>query len=333
MSNICYFLPMSRLIAFVIYPGFELLDVSGPSSVFAEANSLSVASGQGSTYAVEVLSPRGGLVLSGSGLALQTRALRQRSRGAIDTLIVAGANEQSLIAAMGDPTIRRWLPRLSVSAARFGSVCSGAFVLASLGLLDGRRVATHWDGAALLAEMYPKVTVDPDTLYVNDGNVWTSAGVTTGIDMALAMVGRDAGSQIAGHVARRLVVYARRPGYQSQFSPLLRAQVKADNPFAELLEWLPANLDRTLDVPSLAARTGLSERSFYRKFIAVMEMPPARFVESIRLDEARILLAQGLSLKAIAAKVGLSPTRRLTVVFERRFGVPPALFREIHAGP
>jgi transcriptional regulator GlxA family with amidase domain len=126
------------------------------------------------------------------------------------------------------------------------------------------------------------------------------------------------------------VVYARRPGYQSQFSPLLRAQIKADNPFGELLEWLPLNLDRALDVPSLAAKMGLSERTFYRKFIATMGMPPARFVESVRLDEARILLAQGLPLKAIAAKVGLFPTRRLTVAFERRFGLAPAVFREVH---
>lgn len=180
--------------------------------------------------------------------------------------------------------------------------------------------------------MYPTVTVDPDTLYVVDGKVWTSAGVSTGIDMALAMVGNDLGAGIAGHAAKRLVLYARRPGYQSQFSPLLRAQLKADNPFAELINWLQSNLDRPLDVPSLAARAGLTERSFYRKFAAATGKSPARFIEEARLDAARMLLSQGLPLKVIAAQVGLSPPARLTAAFERRFGIAPKLFREMHAG-
>jgi len=144
------------------------------------------------------------------------------------------------------------------------------------------------------------------------------------------MVSRDVDAVIAGHVAKRLVLYARRPGYQSQFSPLLRAQVKADSPFAELINWLQNNLDRPLDVPSLAARAGLSERSFYRKFLAATGKSPAHFIETVRLDAARMLLSQELSLKKIAAQVGLSPTAHLTEAFERRFGVTPRLFREMH---
>jgi transcriptional regulator GlxA family with amidase domain len=148
--------------------------------------------------------------------------------------------------------------------------------------------------------------------------------------MALAMVTRDVGASMASQVAKGLVVYARRPGYQSQFSPLLRAQAKVDNPFAELIDWLQANLHRPLDVPHLAARVGLCERTFYRKFVAATGDSPARFVEGVRVDAARMLLSQRLSLKAIAAQVGLASTVRLTRAFERRFGVSPSLFREMH---
>jgi transcriptional regulator GlxA family with amidase domain len=276
-----------------------------------------------------MISPDGGLVTSSSGVALQTRALSHMPRAKVDTLLIAGAQAESLRAVIAEPAVRQWVPRCAEAAARFGSVCSGAFVLAALGLLDGKRVATHWDACARLAELFPSVVVDPDTLYVVDGKVWTSAGVSTGIDMALAMVSHDFDAAIASSVAKRLVLYARRPGYQSQFGPLLRAQAKADSPFAELIGWLQTNLDGQLDVPTLAARCGLSERSFYRKFLAATGETPARFIESVRLETARILLSQGLSIKAISAQVGLSPTARLTEAFERRFGVTPRLFREM----
>jgi transcriptional regulator GlxA family with amidase domain len=216
-------------------------------------------------------------------------------------------------------------------AQRFGSVCSGGFILATLGLLDGHRVASHWDASAPLAEAFPSVTVDPEALYVIDGRLWTSAGVTTGIDMALAMVAHDLDAMIAGQVAKRLVLYARRPGYQSQFSPLLNAQAKSDGPFAELIGWIQANLDAPLDVPALAARTGLTERTFHRKFVAATGDTPARFVESARLEAARMLLSRGLSLKSVAVEVGLFPPARFAKSFERRFGVAPRLFRDMHA--
>jgi transcriptional regulator GlxA family with amidase domain len=218
------------------------------------------------------------------------------------------------------------------AAERFGSVCAGTFILAGLGLVDGKRVATHWEACGPLAELYPSVKVDRDSVYVVDGTIWTSAGVTTGIDMTLAMIGSDLDGTIASEVAKRLVVYARRPGYQSQFSPLLRAQAKADSPFAELIAWVQANLDHPLDVPSLAARAGLSERSFYRKFLATTGETPARFIESVRLDAARMLLSKEIPLKAIATQVGLTPPVRLTEAFRRRFGVTPALLRETQAG-
>jgi transcriptional regulator GlxA family with amidase domain len=155
--------------------------------------------------------------------------------------------------------------------------------------------------------------------------------VTTGIDMALAMITRDLGAAITGKVAKRLVLYARRPGYQSQFSPLLQAQVKADSPFADLIGWIHTNLDASLDVPALAARIGLTERTFHRKFVAATGETPARFVETARLDAARMLLSRGLPLKSVAARVGLFPAARLSEAFERRFGVSPRLFGAMHA--
>jgi transcriptional regulator GlxA family with amidase domain len=213
---------MLHKVALLVYPGFELLDASGPASVFAQANRVLGEGGKRPFYAVEMMSPGGGLVISSSGVSLQTRALARMPPAKV-----------GLRRVIAELAVRRWVPRCARTAARFGSVCAGTFVLAALGLLDGKRVATHWDACSKLAEMYPSVIVDPDTLYVVDGNVWTSAGVATSIDMALAMVSRDVDATIASHVAKRLVLYARRPGYQSQFSPLLRAQVRADSPFAE----------------------------------------------------------------------------------------------------
>jgi transcriptional regulator GlxA family with amidase domain len=227
--------------------------------------------------------------------------------------------------------LRAALPALADAAERFGSVCTGGFVLAALGMLDGHRVATHWDSSQPLSQTFPAVTVDPDALYVVDGRLWTSAGVTTGIDMALAMVAADLDAGIAGEVAKRLVLYARRPGYQSQFSPVLKAQVKGDSPFGELIGWIQSNLAAPLDVPTLARRAGMTERTFHRRFVAATGQTPAHFVEMARLDTARMLLSRGQSLKAVAAQVGLSPATRLTEAFERHYGIAPRLFREMHA--
>ncbi|WP_240547309.1 helix-turn-helix domain-containing protein [Mesorhizobium tianshanense] len=207
-------------------------------------------------------------------------------------------------------------------AERFGSVCTGGFLLAALGLLD----AIESRPTGIPARRLPKAFRG-----MVDGRLWTSAGVTTGIDMALAMIAHDLDAIIAGEVAKRLILYARRPGYQSQFSPLLQAQLKGDSPFADLIGWIQANLAAPLDVPSLAARAGMTERSFHRKFVAATGQTPARFVEIARLDAARMLLSRGLSLKSVAAQVGLFPPVRLTEAFERRFRVAPRLFRDMHA--
>jgi transcriptional regulator GlxA family with amidase domain len=326
MTNIVYFLPMARphRITIVAYQGCQLLDVTGPAAVFGAANE-----GRGQPfYDVQIVSPDGGAVVTNSGVALQSR----RIGGQPDTVLVTGGS-LGLKAAMARPDLRRWLRRVAPKARRYGSVCTGAFVLAAAGLLDGKRVATHWASCERLAERYSALEVDADSLYVVDGKVWTSAGVTTGIDMALALVEADLGAALANLIARHFVLYARRPGYQSQFSPLLQAQTAAETPFVELIDWMQAHLDQPLDVPALAARAGLSERSFYRKFTESTGKTPAHFVESLRVDAARTLLTQGLPLKAIAGKVGLRSSARLGQAFERRFGMAPTLFREMHGTP
>lgn len=326
MSNIGYFLPMARphRISLLAYEGCQLLDVTGPAAVFGAAND----GRDRPFYDVQIVSPDGGSVVTNCGVAVVSHPIG----GQPDTLLVAGGS-RGLKAALAREDVLAWLRKAAPKAKRFGSVCTGAFMLAAAGLLDGKRVATHWASCERLADRFPALTVDADALYVVDGKVWTSAGVTTGIDMALALVEADLGAATANLIARHFVLYARRPGYQSQFSPLLQAQTNADAPFAALVNWMQDNLDKPLDVPALAARAGLSERSFYRKFTDATGKTPAHFVEGLRLDAARTLLAKGLPLKAIAGRVGLRSSARLGQAFERRFGMAPSLFREIHVSP
>ncbi|HLM10827.1 MAG TPA: GlxA family transcriptional regulator [Reyranella sp.] len=308
-------------ISILAYEGCQLLDVTGPAAVVGAANE---SRGQ-PFYDLRIVSPDGGAVTSSAGVAIQSRKIG----GQPDTLLVAGGS-RGLKAATVRDDLRRWLRTVAPKAKRFGSVCTGAFVLAAAGLLDGKRVATHWASCERLARKFPALEVDADSLYVVDGKIWTSAGVTTGIDMALALVEADLGAATANLIARHFVLYARRPGYQSQFSPLLQAQTAAEAPFAALIDWMQENLDQPLDVPTLAVRADLTERSFYRKFTEATGKTPAHFVEGLRLDAARTLLTKGLPIKTIAGKVGLNSPARFGQAFERRFGMAPSLFREMH---
>jgi transcriptional regulator GlxA family with amidase domain len=325
MTKTVYFLPMTKpcRIRILAYEGCQILDVTGPAAVFGAANEDRARP----FYDVGIVSPDGGAVATNCGVALQSA----RIGGQPDILLVAGGSA-GLRAVMAREDVRRWLCKAAPGTKRFGSVCTGAFVLAAAGLLDGKRVATHWASCARLADRFPALSVDAEALYVVDGKVWTSAGVTTGIDMALALVEADLGAATANLIARHFVLYARRPGYQSQFSPMLQAQATADAPFASLIDWMQDHLERDLDVPTLARHAGYSERSFYRKFTESTGKTPAHFVEDLRLDAARTLLDKGLSLKAIAGRVGLKSSGRLGQAFERRFGMAPSLFREMHAG-
>ncbi len=315
-----------RHIALIAFDGVQILDLTGPASVFAAANE---AAGRAS-YQVHILSPRGGVVASGSGVRLLTEAIGEADPAAFDTVLIGGGNKAGLSALARDAGFADWMARACSKARRYGSVCTGAFALAHLGLVRNQRVATHWEGTALLARAYPALTVDPDALYVEDGKVWTSAGITTGIDMCMALVARDLGDAVANAVARMLVVYARRPGYQSQFSPVLGAQARATHGFAALLDWIGEHLDQPLDVALLADRAGMSPRSFHRKFTDATGETPARFIETLRLDRARALLATVASLKEVAAKTGYATPGQLSKAFLRRFGVSPALFRDMH---
>lgn len=325
----CDFAPMSIEVAFLVYPGFELLDATGPVSVFSTANFVLEQLRKESVYEVSMVSTGGGTVPSSSGVGVDTMILSKTPPRNLHTFLVAGAEAGPLIEVMKDAIVGERAPRWARRSKRYGSICAGTFVLAQLQLIDGRRVASHWSACRPLAEAFPNVNVDENAIFIQDGNVWTSAGVTTGIDMALAMVAADVGADIANEVAKRLVLYVRRPGNQSQFSPMLRAQRTAEHHFGDLMNWVHLNLDRKLDVPVLAAQAGLSERSFFRKFTEVMNETPARLIKSIRLDAARTLLAQGVTIKSTATRVGL-PSPKFAKAFERRFGISPRLFRDVH---
>jgi transcriptional regulator GlxA family with amidase domain len=319
-----------RQVALLAFDGVQVLDVTGPAAVFGAANDAAVHLTGRPFYRLHILSPQGGHVTSNCGLALVTAPLAGLKPGALDTVLVAGGSKRGLQALAQDAAAQAWLRRACARARRYGSVCTGAFALAACGLLDGKRVATHWEATDILGRTYPDVEVDANALYVEDGRTWTSAGVTTGIDMCLALVARDLGDAVANAIARRLVLYARRPGYQSQFSTVLVAQEKADAPFAALVDWIRAHLDDVLDVASLAARAGMSPRTFHRRFTDALGETPARFVETLRLDHARGLLQTTLALKSVAAQTGYPTPAQLSKAFARRFGVSPGLFRAMH---
>jgi len=281
-------------------------------------------------YKVHILSADGGTVQTSSAVAMVTRPVQELPASEVDTLLIAGGDDSGLQQLVAIDAVRRWAVKASRSARRYGSICTGTFALAHFGLLEGKRVATHWSACGNLAERCPGVSVDTNALFVNDGRLWTSAGVTTGIDMSLEMVAADLGNAVAHVIAKRLVLYARRPGYQSQFSPVLTAQSHADAPFAALIDWMRENLTQQLDVPRLAERVAMSERTFLRRFTKSTGETPAHFVETLRLDQTRNLLAAGMSLKEIAARTGYLTGAQLSKAFERRFGMTPLLFRELH---
>jgi transcriptional regulator GlxA family with amidase domain len=317
---------MKHIAALFAFNEFQLMDVAGPAAVFGVANSTIGHD----LYDVRIVSPAGGLVRSSCGVSLQSQATSKVPAHSVGTLLIAGGSSAALARAAKSAAARKWIPRCIRASARFGSVCSGAYLLAELGELDGLRIATHWASCDDLAKRFPDVRVDSNPLFVIDGKAWTSAGVTTGIDMALAMVERDVDRSVADKIAKFLVLYLRRPGYQSQFSDLMKVQASAGTAFAELAGWIQIRLHQRLDIPTLAARVGLSERTFYRKFVAATGQTPAHFVANVRLDAARALLAANLPLKTIAARTGVRSVARLNDAFERRFGIKPSLFRQMH---
>lgn len=314
-----------KAIALLAFDGMQILDITGPAAVFAAAND---ACGY-EHYCVHLLSAKGGVMKSNSAVSIVTSALGDMPSESVHTLLVVGGEESGLHLLAKNAVVRKWVLATAAIAPRFGSICSGALFLGNIGLLDGKRVTTHWNSCATLTLENPAAQVDQNALYIEDGRVWTSAGVTTGIDMCLAMIELDLGRAISNAIAERMVLYARRPGYQSQFSPMLSAQVRAGSQFSELVEWMKSNLTQSLDISSLAARVAMSERSFQRKFTSAIGETPAFFVETLRLDYSRHLLAVKLSIKEIAAKTGFSNASQFSSAFERRFGVTPGFFRQL----
>jgi len=317
----------ARSIVLPAFPDVQLLDVSGPLQVFASANVLAGAQGLAAPYAPKVVSIDGGLVASSSGLALQTGS-RQSVKGPIDTLIVPGGRGVS--AASADMRVTRWTLRLASRSTRIASVCSGAFLLAETGLLDGKRVVTHWAHCSELASRYPQLQVETDPIFIREGNVWTSAGVTAGIDLALALVEEDLGRSMALDVARELVVFLKRPGGQSQFSAALSSQqTDGDDRFGELHAWMTTHLAADLSVPALATRVNLSERTFMRHYKSQTGRTPARTVEQFRVEAAKRLLGEtALPVKRIAARCGFGSEESMRRSFMRLLQIAPQTYRE-----
>jgi transcriptional regulator GlxA family with amidase domain len=310
-------------IAILAFPRFQLLDVAGPADVFAEA---SHQLGDPKAYQVSVISTDEGLLRSSSGLRMAVDATVATHRGRIDTLLVAGSPRRDDMAV--DEDLRRWLQRQASTARRYGSVCTGAFALASAGLLDGKRVATHWNSTDLLAADHPDACVEPDAIYVKDGRLFTSAGVTAGMDLALAMVEDDHGRELALRVARQLVMFLKRPGGQSQFSAHLAAQTAERSDVSAIQDYVLAHLRADLSVPALAKRAGMSERTFARVFHDETGTTPAEFVENARIDAARRMAEESdLPAKRLADAVGYANVDGFRRAFGRRLGLTLVEYR------
>ncbi|KHK61317.1 GlxA family transcriptional regulator [Pseudomonas frederiksbergensis] len=305
------------------FANVQVLDVTGPLQVFASANDLARGQGLPAPYAPTVVAAGGGAVMSSAGLALMAEPLPNESS---DTLLIAGG--WGVYEAAEDPALVAWVKHQGMRSRRVASVCTGAFLLAASGWLDGRRVATHWTRCEQLARQHPKLQVEPNPIFIQDGPIWTSAGVTAGIDLALALVEEDLGRTMALEVARHLVVFLKRPGGQSQFSATLALQ-KRGGRFDRLHAWIAENLTRDLGLSSLAAEAGMSERSFVRHYRAETGQTPARAVELIRVETARRLLADSaVPVKRVALQCGFGSEETLRRSFLRAVGVTPQAYRE-----
>ncbi len=318
----------TRRVAAVAFPDVQILDVTGPLEVFALATSCLAERGHRGPppYAVEILARRAGPLRASSGVRLMADRAVGQVRGGIDTLIVAGGAGTG--AALGDAPLLAWLRRLAPRVRRIAGVCTGAFLLAEAGLLDGRRATTHWAWCAALAERRPAVAVDPDPIFVRDGNVYTSAGVTAGMDLALALVEEDLGRPLALQIARQLVLFLRRPGGQSQFSAQLATQLADREPLRELQAWIADHLAADLSVPTLAERAAMSPRNFARVFTRQVGLTPARFVERLRVEAARRRLEESPhGVDAVAAACGFGSAESMRKAFLRTLRVPPSAYR------
>ena len=321
-------MPTPRLILFVAYPQMGLLDLTGPQTVFWSA-AKRMAERHLPGYERHTVSLHGGLVETVEGVTIDTLPFSAFAGRDIDTIVVPGAPAiGSLLDELGSTV--DWVRHACTAARRTTSVCTGAFLLAQAGLLDGKRVATHWGMSDMLETSFPSLDVDRDAIFVQQEAIWTSAGVTAGIDLALALVEDDCGRPIAMEVARELVVFMKRPGGQAQHSELLRAQARDGAAFDALHAWLSDNLhDRRINVDSLAERARMSSRNFSRVYKEKTGRAPGKAVELFRVEAARRLLEHsGSNLGQIARQCGFGDEERMRVTFQRNLGVTPSDYRK-----
>jgi transcriptional regulator GlxA family with amidase domain len=310
-----------RRVVLLAFPGAQILDITGPSEAFALAERISPRS-----YSIELVTSSGGELPTSGGLRLLADRSLADCRGPIHTLLVAGG--AGVRDALADESLLRWLAGAAKRARRVASVCTGAFLLAEIGLLDGRRASTHWLAADALARRHPRVEVDPSPIFIGDGKVFTSAGITAGIDLALALIEDDLGHGVSLEVARMLVLFVRRPGGQAQFSVSLAGQAAERRSLRELQVWIGEHLDADLRVDELAQRVFMSPRNFARVFAEQVGVTPARYVESLRVERARSLLEDGeTSIEEVARVCGFRSVEILRRSFARRLGVAPAAYR------
>ncbi len=322
--------PGAHRVDVIVYPGFKALEAVGPMSVFDYANVHLRQKGLPDGYALRVVAAEKGLVRSDTLMALEaTHTLADVEQFPGCTALLVGARHIATVLQASTPLVA-WLQRVAPQVARMVTLCSGSFFLAEAGLLDGRRAATHWSVAQELQRRHPKVKVDADAIYVRDVHYWTSAGVTAGIDLALAVVEQDFGHALALEVARDLVMYLKRPGGQSQFSVQLASQSVQHSGVRLVQQWVLANLEQPMPQALLAEKAAMSERHFRRIFQQEIGLTPSAFVENARLEGAKQLLETrgDLPLKTVAARVGMGSEQALRHLFQKRLGITPVAYRE-----
>lgn len=315
-----------RLVVMAVHEGAEVLDITGPLSVFSTANAMHAHSGgEGTLYRVQIAGETGDAALrTASGIRLVTDTAWAQVDG-IDTLLVAGGP----VAERAPQALVDWLREAAPHTRRVGSICTGAFLLAHAGLLEGRRATTHWLSLDRLRAFSPNIDVQGDALHVKDGPVYTSAGVTAGIDLALALLEEDFGRALALNVARVLVLYLKRPGGQSQFSSALLSQFHEGGTLAATIQWMRANHQRPLPVDEIAEQATMSPRNFARVFKRETGTTPAHFIEGIRLEAAvKHLEETALALETIARECGFQSGEHFRQAFARRFGITPGQYRD-----
>jgi len=314
---------MTRAIGFLIFPEFQLLDAAGPLAAFEIAGRYAEGA-----YALTVLAATTGAVRSSSGAVMVAAPLTDAP--ALDTLVIAGG--EGTREASRDPAVLAYVLAVSSRARRVASVFSGTYILAEAGLLDGKRATTHWSRSAHFARRYPQIRLEPDRIFIRDGSIWSSAGITAGIDLSLALIAEDLGEDIARRTAQQLVVYRQRPGGQSQFSALLELE-RPGGRFGPLLAWARERLDSVLSVEQLAEQAAMSPRNFTRRFTEETGLTPARAVERLRVEAARDRVEAGADpIDQIALQAGFGDPERMRRAFIRAFGQPPQALRRTARG-